>query len=263
MSTYNGEAYLEQQVNSILKQTFTNWQLLIRDDGSTDKTVELIKQFEKQYPEKIRQVDHANGGGSSKSFMGMLSLMNAPYGMFCDQDDFWESNKIALSLEKLKALEQKDPVALVFTDMEVVSEDLKEERGSFLALQRLNPNWINNPNNLLAQSIAAGCTMIFTSHLVKLVKPISAPLFQHDHWLLINAAIYGYVGYCEERTVRYRQHSYNTIGSHEINWAYFSKKIKEISKVIRRWIYIKFSFSRKVNVLNLFFAKLKVNLARL
>lgn len=263
MSTYNGAPFLRQQLDSILNQSFTNWQLIIRDDGSSDKTQEIIKDYERLYPTKIKQVFGGPGGGSSESFMGMLEYANAPYCMFCDQDDFWETDKIEISLAKIKELEKIDPIALVFTDMEVVSEDLKKELGSFLRLQKLNPNWINNSNNLLAQSIAAGCTMILSWHLVQIIKPIKAPLFQHDHWVLINAAIYGVVGYCDQKTVKYRQHSHNTIGSHRINFTYFSKKIRELSKVVDRWKYIKYSFKRKVNMLKLFVAKFRVNLARL
>ena len=263
MSTYNGSPYLREQIESILNQTFENWQLLIRDDGSKDNTVDIIEEYEKAYPKKIKQIIGGEGGGSSQSFMGMLKHVDSPYCMFCDQDDYWEKNKIEISLKKLKELEEEDPICLVYTDMEVVSENLKEELGSFLGLQKLNPKWIKNSNNILAQSMAAGCTMIFTWHLIKILKPIKAPLFQHDHWVLINAAIYGNVAFCKERTMKYRQHSHNTIGSHKINWPYFSKKAKEIKKIIGRWGYIKKRFSTKVNMIKLFVAKIKVNLARL
>ncbi|MFT6165733.1 MAG: glycosyltransferase involved in cell wall biosynthesis [Vicingaceae bacterium] len=263
MSTYNGTPYLREQLDSILNQSFENWQLLIRDDGSKDSTVEIIKEYENQHPGKIKQVFGDEGGGSSRSFMGMLKHVESPYCMFSDQDDFWKKNKIEISLNRLKELEKEDPMCLVFTDMEVVSDDLKTELGSFLGLQKLNPSWIKNSNNLLAQSIAAGCTMIFTLHLIKIIKPIDANLFQHDHWVLINAAIYGNVAYVDERTIKYRQHSHNTIGSHRIDWPYFSKKTKELGTLVKRWTYIKKKFVRKVNIVKVFLAKLKVNLARL
>ena len=156
MSTYNGSPYLREQLDSILNQSFKNWQLLIRDDGSKDNTVEIIKDYENQHPGKIKQVFGDEGGGSSISFMGMLQHVESPYCMFSDQDDFWEKNKIEISLNRLKELEKEDPMCLVFTDMEVVSDDLKTELGSFLGLQKLNPSWIKNSNNVLAQSIAAG-----------------------------------------------------------------------------------------------------------
>lgn len=263
MSTYNGAPFLDQQIQSILSQTHSQWELLIRDDGSTDNTIEHIKLYVEKYPEKIRYIKNGPGGGSSISFMGMLDLVEAPYCMFCDQDDIWVPDKIQVSLEEIKKLEKEDPIGLVFTDMEVVSEDLKHKLGSFLRLQKLNPKWIKNSNNVLAQSMAAGCTMMFTWHLIKILKPIKAPLFQHDHWVLINASIYGNVSYLDRKTVMYRQHSHNTIGSHKIDWPYFSKKVKEARKIFNRWIYIKSKFSRKVNMILLFLAKLKVNVSRL
>ncbi len=263
MSTYNGAAYLREQLDSLINQSFTNWQLLIRDDGSKDDTVKIIEQYESIHPDRIKQVFSAEGGGSSVSFTGMLKFVESPYCMFCDQDDYWESNKIEISLNQLKELEKEDPMCLVFTDMEVVSDDLKANLGSFLGLQKLNPSWIKNPNNILAQSIAAGCTMIFTLDLIKMIKPINADLFQHDHWVLIHAAIYGNVGYCDQKTMKYRQHSHNTIGSHTIDWPYFSKKTKELGTLFQRWKYIKKKFIHKVNILTLFFAKLRLNLDRL
>ena len=263
MSTYNGAAYLREQLDSLINQSFTNWQLLIRDDGSKDDTVKIIEQYESIHPDRIKQVFSAEGGGSSVSFMGMLKFVDSPYCMFCDQDDYWEKDKIQISLTRLKELENEDPMCLVFTDMEVVSEDLELELGSFLNLQKLNPNWIKDPNNILAQSIAAGCTMIFTLDLIKIIKPIDAVLFQHDHWVLINAAIYGNVAYCDKKTVKYRQHSHNSIGSHRVDWPYFSRKIKELGTLFKRWSYIKKNFVRKVNITMLFLAKLRVNFARL
>lgn len=263
MSTYNGSAFLKEQIDSILNQTFKNWQLLIRDDGSKDNTVELIEAYQKEYPLKIKRIIGGDGGGSSQSFMGMLKHVESPYCMFCDQDDYWEKDKIEISLNRIKELEKKDPMCLVYTDMEVVSDDLKTNLGSFLGLQKLNPKWIKNSNNILAQSMAAGCTMIFTLHLIKIIKPIKAPLFQHDHWVLINAAIYGNVAFCNQKTMKYRQHSHNTIGSHKIDWLYFKNKTKEISKITMRWLYIKKNFHSKVNTFNLFLAKLKVNFSRL
>lgn len=263
LSTYNGEAFLKEQVQSILDQTFEDWQLIIRDDGSSDGTIALIESLQKEHPEKIKQIQNNVGGGSSQSFIGMLDFVEAPYCMFCDQDDYWEPNKIELSLSKLKEIEKKNPVAAVFTDMEVVSADLKQHFGSFLKLQKLKPEWIKNSNNILAQSIAAGCTMIFTKKLIEILKPIKAPLFQHDQWLMINAALYGEIAYCPEKTIKYRQHSYNAVGSHAINLTYFSKKSQELSKVIQRWIYLKEQFSSKVNIFKLFIVKLKLNFARL
>ena len=263
MSTCNGARFLKEQLDSILNQTCTNWQLLIKDDGSIDNSGQIIQEYQQKYPSRIKQVFSDEGGGSSISFMGMLMFVDSPYCMFCDQDDYWESSKIEISLNRLKELEKEDPMCLVFTDMEVVSDDLKVKLGSFLGLQKLNPDWIKNPNNILAQSMAAGCTMIFTLDLIKMIKPINADLFQHDHWVLIHAAIYGNVAYCDQKTVKYRQHSHNTIGSHTIDWPYFSKKTKELGTLFQMWKYIKKKFIRKVNILNVFFAKLRVNLARL
>ena len=107
MATYNGEKYLKEQLDSILAQVNTDWKLLIRDDGSEDSTIEIIEDYAEKYPDKIELTTDSFGRlGPCMSFSRLLDLADAEYIMFCDQDDVWLSNKIALTLGAMKQAEQ-------------------------------------------------------------------------------------------------------------------------------------------------------------
>lgn len=262
LSSYNGEAFLADQIESILAQSYTNWQVLIRDDGSTDSTLRIIATYCEKYPKKIFQLPSTNGGNSTQSFFSLLNKAEAPYIMFCDQDDIWESNKIELSLSELQKIEKNNPISLVFSDMKVVSSDLSPLHESFMKHQKLKPNWVKDRYIIFSQNIAAGCTMMFTQSLKNAMQEIDTTLFQHDHWVLINAKAFGEVSYLAVKTVLYRQHYHNVIGSHPLTISYFYRKILTFKKILSRWKYIQSHF-QGVSIFLLMAAKLKVNLYRL
>jgi len=263
LSTYNGEKYLKEQIESILNQSYSGWQLLIKDDGSTDKTLEIITGYCTLYPEKVKQVFVKEGGSSTKSFMAMLPLVTANYCMFADQDDVWVANKIQLSIDKIKEIEKINSPALVYTDMQVGDENLQETHPSFLAQHKLNPSWVYKKENVFVQSMSAGCTMLFTKSLIVRLNPIDAELFQHDHWILMHAAAYGAIGFISEKTVLYRQHGANSVGSHGVSKGYFASKLLELNKIFSRWKYLKTVFKPSPSFFSLAFYKLTLNFRRL
>ncbi|MGY6562157.1 MAG: glycosyltransferase family 2 protein [Luteibaculaceae bacterium] len=260
VATYNGAAYLSAQLDSILAQTFSDWQILIKDDGSTDNTKEIISHYSTQYPEKIKMVQTKEGGSSTKSFMSLLPLVTAPFAMFCDQDDVWLPTKIEQSVA---LIEKEKNSLLLFTDMQVVDSNLKPLHNSFLQQHKINPAWASNWEHCMVQSMAAGCTMLFRQGLIHTLKPIEANLFQHDHWLLMHAAYHGKVIYLNEKTVLYRQHDKNSVGSHGVSKGYFGKKSLEFSTLIKRWKYINHCFNLQKSLRFFAYHKLRVNLKRL
>lgn len=263
LSTFNGSAYLKEQLNSILSQTYSNWQLLIKDDGSSDDSVNIIKEYQKEYPAKIKLLNLEQGEGSSKSFMSLLKIADSPYIMFCDQDDVWLPTKVEFSLSCIKEMENISDNCLFFTDMKVVSADLNKDLGSFFELQKLNPEWVKEEINVLVQSIVAGCTIIINQNLKQALKPIKTPLFQHDQWLVINAILQGAVNYSAQKTMLYRQHQNNAVGAHHINFNYFKSKVVEWSNIFARWQHIRAVFNLDVSYFRLLKAKVKLNSSRL
>lgn len=263
LSTYNGEKHLASQIESILAQDYQNWELWIRDDCSSDNTLQIIRSYLKSHPSKIKLKDSKENLGSTTSFMKLIEESTAEYIMLCDQDDVWHPEKISRSLRALKSIEVKGGMALIYTDMEVVDEDLNPINDSFLRAQRLRSNWSSKPYFVFAQSMAAGCSMIFNAALRNQLHPVNAKLFQHDHWLLMHAAYCGKVGFINWSSMKYRQHAANSIGSHRISPKYFISKLFSFSTLISRWNYIRLQFNPKPSLFKIMMAKLKLNLNRL
>ena len=126
LATYNGKKYLKQQLDSLLNQTFEDFKIIIRDDSSKDKTMDIIMEYKEKYPEKIKVIeDDVKCGSSVSNFMQLIKHATAPYIMFCDQDDYWLPNKIEISLKKMRQEENdKNKPILIYTDYKVVDSNL-------------------------------------------------------------------------------------------------------------------------------------------
>ena len=102
MATYNGETYLEAQIESLLKQTYRDFIVYAHDDGSKDKTMQVLEKYVEQYPDKFRLLRYAALKSAKKNFFSLLKKVEADYYMFCDQDDIWLPEKIENSFRLLK-----------------------------------------------------------------------------------------------------------------------------------------------------------------
>ncbi|MDO5558711.1 MAG: glycosyltransferase family 2 protein [Oscillospiraceae bacterium] len=224
MAAYNGEKYLREQILSIKEQTCRNWILFIRDDGSGDKTPEIIDEFVSSYPDKIVCVkDNEEAHSSKKNFSCVLKYVreNYPdmrYFMFSDQDDYWKSNKIEITLNKVRKSEKKygkTPV-LVHTDLEVVDSKLDTLGDSFFAYRSLQPQ-VKTLNRLLVQNNVTGCTMMFNRELCDLIDISDDRVAMHDWWIAVVASMFGHIGVVNEATIKYRQHEGNVVGATKVN----------------------------------------------
>ena len=122
LSTYNGEKFLEAQLDSILKQSYQDYNILIRDDGSSDNTISILNSYKENYPQKIFLIDNENKNlGSTGSFLTLLNHSRADLIFFCDQDDVWHSKKISLMLNfyNLNISDKEKPI-LIHSSAEVV-----------------------------------------------------------------------------------------------------------------------------------------------
>ena len=230
MATYNGSRFIKQQLDSVLCQTNTNWVLKIRDDGSTDDTLALIKEYQLNYPNKIEIIDDNKGNiGIVNNYSTLLLSSSADYIMFCDQDDVWLPFKIEKTLNKMLETEKNNngkPV-LVHTDMKVVDSNLTLVSDSFFEYQNLKP-CKNNINNLLVQNNVTGCTIMINKQLRDKFKlPFSSDVIMHDWFIALNAAIFGIIAFIPEATLLYRQHESNSIGAKGYNFSYVIKKFKD------------------------------------
>ncbi len=217
LATYNGAAFVEAQLDSILAQTHKNWRLVIRDDGSTDKTPEIVEAFRARHPEKVIVLeDEAGNLGLVQNYSRLMEHAGAGYVAFCDQDDVWKPLKLELSLQKMGDMEADhgaDKPLLVFTDLTVVDEDLQPIHGSFWRHEGLRPDRCNSLNRLLLQNVVTGCTALMNRPLVERSVPLPAEAVVHDWWVALVAAAFGFADHLEKPTVLYRQHAENIIGA--------------------------------------------------
>lgn len=215
LATYNGEKYLNQQIDSIITQTYKDWQLLIRDDLSTDNTVNIIKNYICKYPDKIRLIEDNKGHlGLAQNFGALLELALSEYIMFCDQDDIWLPNKIELTLNTMKAAGQTWPNTplLVHTDLKVVDETLIPIAESFWKLHRISPESDCQLKKIIYRNIVTGCTVMINKKAKEISMPFPPEAWIHDWWIALNVVKYGKIIHIATPTVLYRQHIANLIG---------------------------------------------------
>jgi glycosyltransferase involved in cell wall biosynthesis len=218
LSSYDGEQFIGEQIASIQKQTHSGWTLLVRDDGSSDGTQDIIQGFARQDPRITLLRDDRGNLGPVASFGLLLEhavQSGAEYVALADQDDVWSSTKLAGELELLLRHERRsgpDKPLLVHTDLAIVGEDLSPIHPSFLAYQGLQHQDDFPLGPLLIQNFVTGCTVLFNRALLKAAVPVPG-VFMHDWWLALCCAALGEILYLPEATVQYRQHGRNALGS--------------------------------------------------
>lgn len=218
LATYNGEKYLPTQLESIINQDYSDWKVFVSDDGSTDNTLSVIKDYVARYPDKIELLEKDKPTGSAKkNFMYMVSkITDYEYIMCCDQDDFWMPNKVRVTMEKMKEIEKDNHSipCLVHTDLEVVDGNLNTLAPSFFEFSSLNSERCV-VNQLLIQNIVTGCTMMANRALLNYATRECNidNVLMHDWWFALVAACFGKIGFVDQPTIRYRQHGNNSVGA--------------------------------------------------
>lgn len=224
MATYSGGQYLSDQIKSILGQSYKEWQLTIRDDNSRDNTQDVIKEYTQRYPEKIKLVsDRDSNIGTSQNFLRLLNHADTDYVMFCDQDDIWLPDKIEITFNKMREIEEEfgvDIPVLIHTDLKVVDKNLDIVSNSFWKYQHLAPQKGKTLNRLLVQNAITGCTVMINKTLKGKIKLLPEQTIMYDWWISLAAAAFGKIDYVPRATILYRQHDSNNIGAKEWNLGY-------------------------------------------
>ena len=207
LSTYNGEKYLEQQLQSIFYQTYKNIELYVRDDGSTDGTLDILKKYENQGMLKLTVGENL---GYCESFYSLLRNTNeADYYSFADQDDIWLENKIKTAVTALNGVEKEMP-ALYFCEFDYYDTDM-----NFVSHKKKLRQAITFPYALASFSVYA-FTCVFNSEMRELfLKMPSGNSFPPDYLLLQLAASMGKVLYDTDVYAKYRRHEKNASMSNQ------------------------------------------------
>lgn len=206
MSCYNGRKYIVEQIDSILSQSDVDIELFIRDDGSTDGTIEVLSYYDIKYS-NIHVIFGGNVGVINSFFTLLYGISGFDYYAFADQDDVWLPEKIIRAINKLNL--HKEP-AMYFSKKIFVDEGLKrlsisdiDVRGTSIGMALLN-------------GCAYGCTIVFNDDLHKLLclyHPNVTKLSMHDAWVYHVAAAVGTVVYDKNSYILYRQHNGNVTSS--------------------------------------------------
>ncbi len=216
LASYNGGKYIAEQLESLYNQSYEDLCCYIHDDGSDDETVEIINWFCKQYPDKFIFLGSDKTGGVASNFFMLIKTVEAPYYLFCDQDDVWESDKVQMEINRIKEIEKQYPgqEILVHTDVCVVDERLGTISNSYYSLLNQNPV-CSNPLQIIASNTVIGATAMFNRILrdtaLKALTPKKPML--HDWLLALICSMTGIISYIDIPTVKYRQHGNNEVGA--------------------------------------------------
>ncbi len=221
MSTYNGQQFLAEQIRSIQDQSYTDWTLFIRDDGSSDNTKEILKDFERQ-DSRIHLIDSdkSDNLGVIKSFHKLVNHDRADYYFFSDQDDVWLPNKLELSLKEAQNYLADFPL-MVYMDLKVVNQDLEIMTESMVKSQSHHAN-TELVQELTENTVTGGVAMI--NHALAEMWQVTDDILMHDWYLALLASAFGNLVFIDQPGELYRQHSDNVLGA------------RTLSKRFKKWI---------------------------
>ena len=207
ISTYNGEKFLREQLDSVLMQEGVNLHVLARDDGSVDDTVKILDE----YAEKDSRFKYYVGENKKPAYSFLDLIQNAPqadYYAFCDQDDIWDKDKLYAAISLLAKEDPTLPV-LYYSNLRIV-----DENNVFIRMAHSVPHIAKNKYSFLMETLPTGCTMVFNLTLVRMAyKNIPKKCAMHDSWIYMIASVFGKCVYDFTPYINYRQHSTNVIGT--------------------------------------------------
>lgn len=217
LATYNGKRFLREQLNSVLSQTGVTVRILAHDDGSSDATTSILSEYAGMYPLQVEVMhDGVRLGSARDNFRHLLGASSADYVAFCDQDDVWLPEKLSLSMQAMRKLEDSAGAAkplLVFTDARVVDESLRTLHASLWQSNNLRDAASPNFAGLLTENVATGCTSLLNRPLAVLMQTMPPTAQMHDHWAALLASGLGALRAVAQATVLYRQHQTNVVGA--------------------------------------------------
>jgi len=196
IATYNGEKFIKDQITSILKQLDNNAEIIVSDNGSTDRTIEIIKSFN---DERII-LAHCHEKGVVSNFENALNKTTGDIIFLSDQDDVWLENKVQVVKEYLKKYH------LIMTDCKIVDENLNVLHESFYGIKKAGKGLVKN----LISNTYHGCSMAFKKELLKLSLPFPKKIPMHDMWIGFVAELFFSAYFIPDKLLLHRRHYTNT-----------------------------------------------------
>ncbi len=212
IATYNGERFIKEQLDSILPQLSEEDEVIISDDSSTDRTVEIINSFHS------KQITLLEGGlfhSPTFNFEHALKHTNHEVIFLSDQDDIWEKDKVQKMLQHLQTYD------LVISDATIIDANGDPTGDTFYNINNSVPGLINN----LIKNSYIGCTMAFNRKVLVKVLPFPKSTPMHDWWIGLVAECFGKVYFMQEPLTLYRRHETNASASAEKSPYSLGKKL--------------------------------------
>lgn len=228
MSTYNGEKYLEEQLESLLLQENVKINILVRDDGSSDNTKKILNKYQKN--EKLKWY---TGKNLKPAWSFMDLIYNAPksdYYAFSDQDDYWLKDKLSIALKELEKFDNSKP-CLYYGRPRLVDANLNP-----IANPKSSLHCMTKFSEAIINSNATGCTMVFNNELCKMIKMTNPNYIDmHDSWIHKVCIISnGNICFDKDVHILYRQHDNNVIGIKKSFLRTVKLKINSLTKKERK-----------------------------
>lgn len=219
LATYNGEKYLREQLDSLLTQTVALDEIVVCDDGSNDKTVEILKEYSLKC--NLKYVVNEKNLGVNKNFEKAIRLCTNQYVAICDQDDIWFPRKIEVLLKKIREVESDRPCVVSSQ-----SQSLSKNKG--MEPYRTIKDSVGVYATLLATGNVQGCTLMLNRKMIDLLKPFPKSykeVMMYDGYISFVAATCGVKYNIGEVLMFYRHHETNVLG-----------RIQEKQTIVKRMI---------------------------
>ena len=232
MATYNGEKYLGEQLDSIINQTYHNWNLLIRDDNSTDKTLEIIQNYHKKDKRIKILKDNKGNIGIVGNFEELLKSSESEFIMFSDQDDIWVENKLDMYLKMIEKIKNKG--FMIHSDAILFDKNKSNIlEDTFISKKAINRGLENVFFNYFVQ----GATILISKEIKNFILPFPKEVYLHDRYIHLISELFFERIFVNKALIYYRQHGDNQIGAKNtirelLSKRYFDERDRQLIKII-------------------------------
>lgn len=226
MSSYNGDKYISEQIESLLAQKGVEIRIVIRDDGSKDQTNNILSEYSSKYSEII--IIKGDNCGAEESFNRLCKYAveeeSSDYYAFCDQDDVWDEDKLTVAINSLKGFDNTLPL-LYFSNLKMVDENLNYIR-DFYSKDEV----FIDKSKTLVQIFTYGCTCVFNRKALEYYCQVESQSTFHDNWIYCICSYLGKVIYDPCGHIQYRQHGNNLSGHRATGLTLLAYRIKRLFK---------------------------------
>lgn len=230
MTTYNGQKYLAEQLDSLMAQHHTNFELIISDDGSDDRTIEIASRYLND--PRVKLARNPGPGGMVNNLTYALSFATGDYISICDQDDIWQPNKLDRMIAEI------GDHSAIFCDSELVDANGQALGKSLLdCLSPIRPDIGDHCARLIRMNFVSGHALLFRRELLSQILPFNDTLV-YDHQIAMIAALNNGIKLLDETLIKHRQHENNLVNDYQ---GLQSPRVKPNNRLEKRFINVKFA----------------------